>query len=65
MIFNLLKIEVLGKGTTYNLTEEGDYWLIKLTHDNGDECYFVLKEVSVIHKLRSSEKTEASTLQLL
>lgn len=55
------KIEVLGKGITYNLTEEGDYWLIKLTHNNGDECYFVLKEVSVIHKLQSPEEKEVQS----
>ena len=52
------KIEILGKGITYNVAEEGDYWLIKLTHDNGDECYFVLKEVSVIHNLQTSEKAQ-------
>ena len=52
------KIEILGKGITYNLEEEGDYWLIKLSHENGDECYFVLKEISVIHSLSEKAKKE-------
>ena len=49
------KIEILGKGITYNLDDDGDYWLIKITQANKDECYFVLKEVAIIHNLRTSE----------
>ena len=52
------RVEEMGV-VTYNSLEEGDYWLVKLTHNNGDECYFVLKEVSVIHKLQSTGGTEA------
>ena len=51
------KVEILGKGMSYNSLEEGDHWLIRITHNNGDECYFVLKEVAIIHNLRGSEQT--------